>query len=302
VEPRSIDSRTTDRCADSRRAQQIEDAYTLGHLDAFPADEPPNLVTAIYLSPLPFIRTLLSLGMDPNTGPIDDGFPPLIAALSCAAKVPGARQRTDDVHSLLRLLLKSGADPNAQRGVNDYTPLHMAVEVGDPIAVLILLDAGADPEARTRIDEYETAGEMARRAGLTVIAGLLDHFTQQWPGTRLRTGVFLLVDIPGFGEPVRRQHRYAARMRTQCMDHESKIPRFEISDDGEPPETELFIHRGQLINGVFYGMDGMRVGGTRRLYIAPHMAYGSQGVPGTVPPNTGLLFEVTILREAGGSR
>jgi ankyrin repeat protein len=128
------------------------------------------LVYAIYHSPLAFIRTLLEMGADPNA-PVDDGFPPLIAALSCAHDVAGGKRRTD-VDDILRLLLRSGADPN-QRGINDYTPLHMAVAERDTLGVQILLDGGADPELRTRIDECETPLEMATAAGLTAIAEIL---------------------------------------------------------------------------------------------------------------------------------
>jgi ankyrin repeat protein len=58
------------------------------------------------------------------------------------------------------LLLAFGADPN-QRGINDYTPLHMAVAERNTVAVQTLLDGGANPELRTRIDECETPLEMA---------------------------------------------------------------------------------------------------------------------------------------------
>ena len=46
---------------------------------------------------------------------------------------------------------------------------------------------------------------------------------------------------------------------------------------------------------VFYGVEGMRIGGTRRLEIAPHLAYGERGVPGSIPPNAMLIVEITIL-------
>jgi len=64
------------------------------------------------------------LGADPNL--VDyAGFPPLIAALACSNSRPGAAARPD-VCEIVALLLSFGADTN-QRGVNDYTPLHMAV-------------------------------------------------------------------------------------------------------------------------------------------------------------------------------
>ena len=41
----------------------------------------------------------------------------------------------------------------------------------------------------------------------------------------------------------------------------------------------------------------MHVGGTRTLRIAPHLAYGEQGVPGVIPANALLTVEVTVLWE-----
>jgi ankyrin repeat protein len=173
------------RCAEHHKFLLIDAAFRNGDLAALRAavDDPaaipngpmpmtigPCLEYAIYHSPLPFIRTLLELGADPN--PQDHiGFPPLIAALSCSRSQPGSPARPD-VAEILKLLLEFKADPN-QRGINDYTALHMAVAERNPAAVQLLLQAGADPWLRTRIDECETAREMAERAGLVEIAEIL---------------------------------------------------------------------------------------------------------------------------------
>jgi uncharacterized protein len=174
-----------ERRAESERFRRIDAAFRAGDLEALraavedPASVPngpmplaigPCLAYAIYHSPLAFIRTLLEIGADPN--PTDHaGFPPLIAALSCSNPHPGARGRAD-VADILTLLLAFGAEPN-QRGVNDYTPLHMAVAERNRVAVEILLAHGADPRLRTRIDDYETPREMAESARLTDIVALL---------------------------------------------------------------------------------------------------------------------------------
>jgi hypothetical protein len=201
---------TTDeaRCREAKQFQRIDAAFRAGDLDALRAavDDPavvPNgrmpdwvgscLVYAIYHSPLAFILTLLDMGADTNR-PADDGFPPLIAALSCTRVTPGATARTD-VDEVLRLLLSRGADPN-QRGINDYTPLHMAVAERNAAAVQILLDAGADPQQRTRIDACETPLEMADASGLDLIAAMLRRKGQP-VRQRLRSGLTLLVDIRG---------------------------------------------------------------------------------------------------------
>ncbi|HEX9895919.1 MAG TPA: ankyrin repeat domain-containing protein [Gemmatimonadales bacterium] len=130
----------------------------------------PCLEYAIYHSPLRFIRALLELGAEPNPAQ-HIGFPPLIAALSCSRSQPGSPARPD-VPEIIALLLEFGADPN-QRGINDYTPLHMAVAERNQDALRLLLEAGADPRLKTRIDDCETPGEMAREAGLTEMADLI---------------------------------------------------------------------------------------------------------------------------------
>jgi hypothetical protein len=303
-----------ERCAEARRFQRIDAAFREGNLEALCAalEEPatvPNgqmpfsigscLVYAIYHSPLAFIRTLLELGADPNE-PADDGFPPLIAALSMTRAVPGSHRRTD-VDEVLRLLLAYGADPN-QRGLNDYTPLHMAVAEANLLAVHILLDKGADPELRTRIDECETPLDMASAAGLAEIASVLERKGRPLQ-QRLRSGLTLLADVPGAGEPVRRQERYLVRLRLWL--HKGDPVRWRLAagpvgvgrleDEGETLVTEMRIDRHALIPGLFYGIDGMCVGGTRRLEIGPHLAYGERGLPGTIPANAVLVAEVTIL-------
>jgi ankyrin repeat protein len=173
------------RRAEHERIQRIDAAFRSGNLDALRAavEDPevipngpmplaigPCLAYAIYHGPIAFIRTLLELGADPN--PADHaGFPPLIAALSCSRSQPGSPAR-DDVVAILELLLGFGADPD-QRGLNDWTPLHMAVAERNAAAIEVLLAAGADPTLRTRIDDCETPREAAERAGLAELAARL---------------------------------------------------------------------------------------------------------------------------------
>ncbi len=302
------------RCADAEKFKRMDEAFRRGDLDALRAavDDPasvPNgpmpitigscLVYAVYHSPLHFIRTLLEIGADPNA-PVDDGFPPLIAALCCTRDEPGVNRRTD-VDEVFRLLLSFGADVN-QRGINDYTPLHMAVAERNLLAIQRLLDHGADPDLRTRIDEYETPLEMANAAGLRDAAALLERRGQPLR-QRLRSGLTLLTDLPGSGEVIRRHRKYRIRLRLRLNKGDSvrwqnpwgMVGSAWLRDDGETLITEVRIDRRSLVSGLFYGIEGMHVGGTRRLEIAPHLAYGETGVPGVIPANAVLIAEVTVL-------
>ena len=306
-----------ERCAEARKFQAIHAAFLGGDLQALGAalGDPalvPNgllpigfgscLVYAIYHSPLSFVRALLDAGADP-AAPASDGFPPLIAALACTRDQPGSPRR-DDVDELVLLLLSFGADPH-QRGINDYTALHMAVAERNALAVQRLLDAGADPTLRTRIDAVETPLEMAEAAGLTEIAAILARGGGPLR-RRLRSGLTLLVDVEGAGEPVRRQHTYRVRLRHWLHRGEpvrwpsawGPVGAARLDDNGATLVTDVRIDRVSLINGLFYGVDGMRVGGTRRLEIAPHLAYAERGVPGVIPPGALLIAEITVLHAA----
>ncbi len=132
------------------------------------------LIYAIYQGPVALVRSLLDAGADPNRDD-NDGFPPLMAALATAREIPGAPRR-DDVPELLDVLLQHGADLG-QRGVNDYTPLHAAAELGDLALIDLLLRHGADPDEVTRIDGMETALDVAKRARQTVVVERLEPLT-----------------------------------------------------------------------------------------------------------------------------
>jgi hypothetical protein len=308
-----------ERCAEAKKLQRIDSAFRAGDLDALRAavDDPavvPNgrmpdaigscLVYAIYHSPLAFIRKLLEIGADPNAS-TDDGFPALIAALTRTRTVEG-KTRWNDVGEIVRLLLSFGADPN-QRGINDFTALHVAVSEGNALAIQLLLDAGADPSMPTRIDECATPIEMAGAAGLHEIAAMLARKGQPLR-QRLRSGLTLLADFPGSGDAVRRQHNYRIRLRLWLNKGEAvrwqrawgPVGASRLDDDGATLVTEVRIDRRSLIPGLFYGVHGMSVGGTRRLEIAAHLAYGDRGVPGVIPPDALLTAEIAILSAAHG--
>ncbi len=50
-----------------------------------------------------------------------------------------------------------------------------------------------------------------------------------------------------------------------------------------------------LIPGLFYGLEGMRIGGTRWLRIPPSFAFGETGIPDRIPPNAVITAEVSVL-------
>lgn len=65
----------------------------------------------------------------------------------------------------------------------------------------------------------------------------------------------------------------------------------KVFDQGEFPFT---VGVGQVVPGFDKGVLGMQIGETRKIYIPSDMGYGARGAGAAIPPNTDLIFEVTL--------
>lgn len=58
---------------------------------------------------------------------------------------------------------------------------------------------------------------------------------------------------------------------------------------------EFTVGAGMVIKGWDQGLLGAKVGEKRTLTIPGDLAYGPGGIPGTIPPNATLIFDIEVL-------
>jgi FKBP-type peptidyl-prolyl cis-trans isomerase FkpA len=70
--------------------------------------------------------------------------------------------------------------------------------------------------------------------------------------------------------------------------------KFDSSRDrGEP--FQFMLGAGDVIPGWDEGVQGMKVGGIRKLIVPAQLGYGAKGAGDSIPPNAALVFEVELL-------
>ena len=79
--------------------------------------------------------------------------------------------------------------------------------------------------------------------------------------------------------------------------YEGRLENGEVFDASRPrgQAFSFTIGAGQVIRGWEQGVEGMKVGETRRLTIPPELGYGEAGAGGVIPQNATLVFEIELL-------
>mmetsp|Transcript_18947 Transcript_18947/g.21718 ORF Transcript_18947/g.21718 Transcript_18947/m.21718 type:complete len:213 (-) Transcript_18947:199-837(-) len=101
--------------------------------------------------------------------------------------------------------------------------------------------------------------------------------------------------IPGSNDFV--QVHYEGRFKKGGKPFDSSRPKVDpraAAQQGKP--IEFGLGRSKVIEGFKLGVQGMKIGGKRILYIPSSLAYGSKGSPdGVIKPNQDLVFDIELV-------
>lgn len=146
-------------------ASQVVDSFPYEREGCFGS---PWIVHAISSGSLKSVKWMIEKGVSLQPVAVD-GYPPVIGCMELEGK---------EKYRILRLLIDTGANIN-ERGINGWTPLHMAALHDDEMSMRILLEAGADRTITTEIDDDATAEEEARNFGHAKSADFIASFISE---------------------------------------------------------------------------------------------------------------------------
>ncbi len=112
------------------------------------------------------------------------------------------------------------------------------------------------------------------------------------PGDAIETesGLKYVIIKEGEGEKPETGKQVSVHYSGYLMDGK----KFDSSLDRNEP-IEFHAGVGEMIAGFDEGVIDMKIGEKRKLFIPPTLAYGENGIPNVIPPNSSLLFEVELL-------
>lgn len=169
-----------------------------------------------------------------------------------------------------------------------------------PFALLALALSACNRSAETPVADAEQAVEEAPPAASEPEPAADDAAPtteEGLPVTEITPGLTMRMLKEGSGDAAA-----AGQMATVHYTgwlHDPSAPdkrgaKFDSSvDRGEPFQFPLGA--GRVIQGWDRGVEGMLIGESRELTIAPELAYGDRAIGELIPPGSTLLFEVELL-------
>ena len=168
-----------------------------------------------------------------------------------------------------------------------------AIQQGDVMKKVRILRVGAAAKAFTVTQAgFDSLVAQAKAAVVQKAkkarADAVALIQKQWPKlTTTNSGLLYQVLKAGSGSKPARGTSVSVNYVGKFLD--GKV--FDASAKGSPASFRI----GEVIEGWNEALLDMKKGEKRLLVIPPELAYGEQGYPGAIPPNSFLVFEVELL-------
>ncbi len=112
--------------------------------------------------------------------------------------------------------------------------------------------------------------------------------------TTTPSGLIIEDIVVGKGTTAAAGHEVTVHYTGWLWENEAAGAKFDSSKDRNDPFV-FSLGRRNVIAGWDEGVQGMQVGGVRKLTIPSELGYGARGAGGVIPPHATLLFEVELL-------
>ena len=135
--------------------------------------------------------------------------------------------------------------------------------------------------------------------------GGVNQATMGETAVKLESGLTLLEDIPGTGAVAQKGDRVTYNVRL-FLNRGEEVPlderqRHDVSDERvrieggrEVIDRVVTLGKRDVVPAVEHTLNGMRVGGYRKVKASPHLAYRQRGIPGLIPENAVLIVELWL--------
>ena len=166
-----------------------------------------------------------------------------------------------------------------------------AIAQDDVMESVEIIRVGAEAEAFNAVEAFRTfEGERENRIAEAKkkIEAELDKLAAGFDKTE--SGLRYKIIQKGDGVKAEKGKNIAVHYKGQLAD--GRV--FDSSYQRKQP-IEFTVGIGQVIRGWDEGLQLLQVGDKARLVIPSHLAYGSQGAGGVIPPNATLIFDVELM-------
>jgi len=131
----------------------------------------------------------------------------------------------------------------------------------------------------TPVKKSKLEKEGQQQQTLKLPGGLVVHEQKEGSGEVAKKGAVCMI-------------KYTGRLKSN-----NKV--FDSNAGPHLSPLKMVVGKREVIDGFDEGVEGMKVGGKRRLVIPAHKAYGKQSPSRDIPPNSALIFDVELVKMVG---